>query len=128
MKKALAPLKGENFDALIMGCTHYPLISHFIQEVVGPDVKLINSAEEAASELSAVLSHRSMLANGGDVIRNHHRFFTSGSRSLFNSIARDWLSIHVEAEICEFRTNGIKKTWTNFFGQIMYKIPLGSYT
>lgn len=98
VKNALLPLAGEEFDTLILGCTHYPLISHFIQDVVGPQVKLISSAEEAASELSAVLSHRGMLANGNDEINNHHRFFTSGDPELFNSIARNWLGIPVESK------------------------------
>jgi glutamate racemase len=95
VREALHPLKGETFDTLILGCTHYPLIAHFIQEVVGPGVKLISSAEEAARELSAVLSFRRMLANGGDVVNPQHRFFASGNPELFMSIAEEWLGINV---------------------------------
>lgn len=101
VKDALLPFAGEDFDTLILGCTHYPLISHFIQDVLGPQVKLISSAEEAASELSAVLSHRAMLANGGDLVNNHHRFFTSGNPELFNSIASKWLGIPLESEFVD---------------------------
>jgi glutamate racemase len=97
VREALTPLQGQAFDTLILGCTHYPLIAHFIQEVVGPDVKLINSAEESARELSAVLSYRRMLANGGDIVNPQHRFFASGNQELFTSIAREWLGIQVDA-------------------------------
>jgi glutamate racemase len=97
VREALAPLAGHDFDTLILGCTHYPLISHFIQEVVGPDVRLISSAEEAARELSAILAYRNMLANGGDVVHTTHHFYTSGDRQLFSAIAQDWLGVQVEA-------------------------------
>ncbi|MBN6186575.1 glutamate racemase [Aneurinibacillus sp. BA2021] len=95
VREALRPLADKTFDTLILGCTHYPLIAHFIQEVIGPEVKLINSAEEAARELSAVLSFRRMLANGGDVVNPAHRFFASGNPELFLSIAEEWLHINV---------------------------------
>ncbi|WP_047150583.1 glutamate racemase [Aneurinibacillus tyrosinisolvens] len=98
VQEALEPLRGHTFDTLILGCTHYPLISHFIQQVVGPEVTLISSAEEAARELSAVLSYRRMLANGGEIINTKHRFFASGNKQLFISIAEEWLGIKVEAE------------------------------
>ncbi|WP_027414846.1 glutamate racemase [Aneurinibacillus terranovensis] len=97
VREALLPLLKQRFDTLILGCTHYPLIAHFIQEAVGPDVRLISSAEEAARELSAVLSYRQMLANGGDVIHTTHHFYTSGDRALFASIAEEWLGIKVGA-------------------------------
>ncbi|AMA72073.1 MULTISPECIES: glutamate racemase [Aneurinibacillus] len=97
VRETLRPLQDKVFDALILGCTHYPLIAHFIQETVGPGVTLISSAEEAARELSAVLSHRKMLANGGDIVNPKHRFFTSGNPELFMSIAEEWLNIRVQA-------------------------------
>ncbi|WCK53685.1 glutamate racemase [Aneurinibacillus sp. Ricciae_BoGa-3] len=98
VREALAPLAGEEFDTLILGCTHYPLISHFIQETVGPDVRLISSAEEAARELSVVLAYRNLLANGGDVVDTTHHFYTSGDRELFSEIAQQWLGVEVAAE------------------------------
>lgn len=97
VREALRPLMSGTFDTLILGCTHYPLIAHFIQEVVGNGVKLISSAEEAARELSAVLSFRRMLANGGDTVNPEHRFFASGNSELFMSIAEEWLHIKVWA-------------------------------
>ncbi|WP_096463941.1 glutamate racemase [Aneurinibacillus soli] len=98
VREALAPLAGEDFDTLILGCTHYPLIAPFIQEVVGEGITLISSAEEAARELSTVLWHRRMLANGGDVVNPMHQFFTSGNSELFMSIAEEWLNIKVQAK------------------------------
>ena len=44
----LAPLKGAGIDTLILGCTHYPLMSAAIQYVMGRDVTLVSSAAETA--------------------------------------------------------------------------------
>ncbi|MBN2328434.1 MAG: glutamate racemase [Candidatus Omnitrophica bacterium] len=58
----LADLTRENLDVLIMGCTHYPLISHVIQQAVGEQVQLVSSAEEAAKETLQILSQSNLLA------------------------------------------------------------------
>lgn len=55
----LAPLLGKGIDTLILGCTHYPLLRGVIQEVMGPDVTLVDSAAPTADEL------KRRLAEGG---------------------------------------------------------------
>ncbi len=54
----LDPLKREHIDTLVLGCTHFPLLSAAIQQVVGPKVRLISSAEETAREVADTLSAR----------------------------------------------------------------------
>lgn len=51
----LDELKQKNLDAVILGCTHYPLLKKTIQKALGPDVILINSARNAALHLSELL-------------------------------------------------------------------------
>lgn len=51
----LLPLKEEGIDTLILGCTHYPLLSGVIQYVLGGDVVLVSSAEPTANEVYARL-------------------------------------------------------------------------
>ena len=51
----LAPLKAAEVDTLVLGCTHYPLMSAAIQYVMGPDVRLVSSAEETASDVYGTL-------------------------------------------------------------------------
>ena len=57
----LNPLKEKQIDTLILGCTHYPLLQEMIQSVMGGDVVLINSAEEAAREVKNVLERHNGL-------------------------------------------------------------------
>jgi glutamate racemase len=47
----LAPIRAADVDTLVLGCTHYPLMSAAIQYVMGPDVTLVSSAEETASDV-----------------------------------------------------------------------------
>lgn len=47
----LEPIRRAGVDTLILGCTHYPLMSAAIQYVMGPDVTLVSSAEETANDV-----------------------------------------------------------------------------
>ena len=51
----LGPLVDEGIDTLILGCTHYPLLSGLLQLELGPDVVLVSSAEETAKDVYATL-------------------------------------------------------------------------
>lgn len=54
----LAPLQAAGVDTLVLGCTHYPLLSGVIQLAVGDNVTLVSSAEEAAKDtLRALAEH-----------------------------------------------------------------------
>lgn len=70
-KRYLAPLQQEGVDSLILGCTHYPLLKGAIQEVMGPDVTLIDSAEATAREVQALLSTRGLLRQSQAPGRRH---------------------------------------------------------
>src|SRR5688500_3266249 len=57
-REYLAPLVAEDIDALILGCTHYPLLTGVLHYVMGHDVTLISSAEETAKDVFAELAAR----------------------------------------------------------------------
>lgn len=61
-REYLQPMKEEGVDTLILGCTHYPLLKEIIGQVMGPEVTLINTGEEAAWELKRQLQSRELLA------------------------------------------------------------------
>ncbi|MDE6836820.1 MAG: glutamate racemase [Acutalibacter sp.] len=64
-ERYLAPLREAGVDVLILGCTHYPLISAIIRRVMGPDTVLIDSGREAALALGEYLKDRDMLCAPG---------------------------------------------------------------
>lgn len=55
-REYLAPLLEEGVDTLVLGCTHYPLLKETLQEVVGPGVQLVDSAQETAKAVAKRLS------------------------------------------------------------------------
>lgn len=92
----LDPLVRDNIDSLILGCTHYPLMADLIQEVVGPSIKLINSAEEIAAEVETILNNSGM-ANPLEYEEPRLRFFVSGSPEPFEEVGSKLLQREIKA-------------------------------
>jgi len=92
----LDSLVAENIDALILGCTHYPLMANLIQEVVGPAVRLINSAEEIAAEVKDILTARDLLTPL-NTSEPRYRFFVSGNPQSFEEVGSKLLNCRIKA-------------------------------
>lgn len=60
-ERYLQPLKEKGIDVLVLGCTHYPLLKNVINRVMGPGIRLIDSARETAREALAVLADSKLL-------------------------------------------------------------------
>jgi glutamate racemase len=80
----LDPLKRNGVDTLVLGCTHYPLLSAAIQQVVGPRVRLISSAAETAREVAETLERRGHLTPGG--AKPTFSFATTGDPAEFERL------------------------------------------
>jgi glutamate racemase len=92
VQETLMPiLKDPQMDTLILGCTHYPILRDVIQKVVGPSLKLIDSAEETAREVSTILFHKEMLRT--DLEDPSHQFFTTGSHKMMERVVTNWLGL-----------------------------------
>jgi len=66
----LSPLLDQGIDVLILGCTHYPLLSETIREVVGENVAVVDSAEATAESVAAELSEKTLtsgISGGADL-------------------------------------------------------------
>ncbi|MFA5867467.1 MAG: glutamate racemase [Actinomycetota bacterium] len=85
----LASLKKSRVDTVILGCTHYPLLTEVIQKVMGPDVKLISSATETATEVEENLTRRGYLAENKDGAT--HRFIVSGDTTSVHDLVKRFL-------------------------------------
>jgi glutamate racemase len=71
----LKELREANVDTLVLGCTHYPLLKKIIADVMGPEVILVDSAEETARTVATILQENNLLrppAENG----NHHYYVT----------------------------------------------------
>jgi len=77
----LDPLKRSGVDTLVLGCTHFPMLSTAIGQVMGSGVEIISSAAETAREVADTLGRRGQLVDGNHQV--HHRFATTGDPTEF---------------------------------------------
>ena len=89
----LNELKKNNIDALILGCTHYPLIKGTIQKVMGKSVKLIDSGEAVAIFLKNFLKKKKILAKNKNPF--YHYYLTDFPQR-FKKIAERFLGERIE--------------------------------
>lgn len=75
-REYLEPLRRCDIDALVLGCTHFPLLKALIGGVVGRDVTLISSGKETARDVASILAQRGELAQPGHDPR--YEFYTTG--------------------------------------------------
>lgn len=90
VKKQLQPMIDQQVDTLILGCTHFPIISDIIQITMGDGVTLIDSGKETISEVSYILSYENIEASNEENDTSY-QFFTTGSAQMFDEIAAEWL-------------------------------------
>ena len=86
----LDPLTKADVDTLVLGCTHYPLLTGVLSYVMGEGVTLVSSAEETAKDV-----YRTLVAN--DLLRDpalpepEHRFMATGDPAAFERLGRRFL-------------------------------------
>lgn len=106
VSRYLHELKEYDIDALILGCTHYPLLRRIIGREMGENVKLVNPAYETAKSLKALLAEKNLLNTVGiDEKEATYDYFVSDGVEKFISFADDVLSCHVEgAEVVDIES------------------------
>lgn len=87
----LAPLREQGIGALVLGCTHYPLLRPLLQRVMGPGVALIDSAGETASAVADVLADHNLLAGTIPEKPPTHRFAVSDDPERFRTVGARFL-------------------------------------
>ena len=83
-REYLAPLTAAGIGALVLGCTHYPLLKPLLQRVLGPDVRLIDSGEETARVVVSSIRDRGLEAPAGGPAT--HRFVVSDDEARFRQV------------------------------------------
>jgi glutamate racemase len=92
----LASLKRSGIDTLILGCTHYPLLKKAIRKFMGRGVRLVDSAEETANEVSLLLAERSLQRERG---KGSAGFFVTDVPDRFIKVGRRFLGEKVDSAV-----------------------------
>ncbi|MBA4396929.1 MAG: glutamate racemase [Syntrophus sp. (in: bacteria)] len=85
----LKPILAEHIDTLVLGCTHYPLLKPLFQQLMGPEILLVDSAE-AMSSITAELLAQEKLLNSARIPPNY-RFFVTDVPYRFQTIGERFL-------------------------------------
>jgi glutamate racemase len=90
----LQELKEAHIDTVVLGCTHFPLLSGAIGYTLGPEVAIVSSADETARDLFQVLVSRDLLReeNSPPPV---HEFLATGNTELFAPLAKRFLGPEV---------------------------------
>ncbi len=75
VREVVEPLHGRVIDTVVLGCTHFPLLVGPIRHELGPEVRVVSSAEETTRELIDILQRREQLAEADALPQ--HRFATT---------------------------------------------------
>jgi glutamate racemase len=93
-REYLAPVMDAKVDTLVLGCTHYPLLTGVISYVMGEGVTLVSSAEETAKDLYRTLVENGLLRTQSTTPATH-KFLATGDAKAFETLARRFLGPEV---------------------------------
>jgi glutamate racemase len=93
-REYLAPVMDAKVDTLVLGCTHYPLLTGVISYVMGEGVTLVSSAEETAKDLYRTLVQNGLL-RAQSATPATHKFLATGDAKAFEALARRFLGPEV---------------------------------
>ena len=79
-----APLLARGADTIVLGCTHYPFLRPLIQDIVGPEVVLIDTGAAVAQQLRRVLGSQGLMTD--DVTPGRERFWTTGDAQIAQGV------------------------------------------
>jgi glutamate racemase len=91
VRDVCAPLRAADVDTVVLGCTHYPLISPMLQRMLGPGVSLISSGAALARQVEHALSTRELSnprSGEGD-----YRFLCTGDVRSFRELGTRFLQM-----------------------------------
>lgn len=83
VKEYLHPLKGKGIDTILLGCTHYPFLSKLIQEEMGNNIAIVDSASTCAEQVAAILQEKSLLSTA---LQGEHRYYSSDDPEKFRAL------------------------------------------
>ena len=92
----LGPLQRTDVDTLVLGCTHYPLLTGVLQLVMGENVNLVSSAEETAKDVYRQLTEADLLAEPG-IEPAAHEFLATGDPAAFARLGRRFLGPEINS-------------------------------
>ena len=83
----LESMRSTDIDAMILGCTHYPLLRSRIREYMGDKIQIVNPAYETAMDLKRLLKEQGMANDGATPQHSRYSFYVSDAAEKFRRFA-----------------------------------------
>lgn len=81
VKEYLRCLQDQQIDTILLGCTHYPLLKTLIEEELGPDIAIVDSASTCAEKVAAILDDYQIASSSSDV---SYQYYVSDDPNKFS--------------------------------------------
>ena len=93
-QKYLSRLRIDDMDTLVLGCTHYPLLTKTIQQTIGERVTLVDSAKATARVVEEILTELHQAANAEDL--PIHEYLVSDDPNKFRTVGESFLGRYID--------------------------------
>jgi glutamate racemase len=100
LEKALYPMLSQGIDTVVLGCTHYPFVIPIIQDILGPEVRVIDPAPAIARQVGRLLDQRKLHALLG--MAGKVRILTTGDPLRLEELIHELLGEEAEIEHVEW--------------------------
>jgi glutamate racemase len=86
-------------DTLVLGCTHYPLVSHTLQALVGPAVTLVETGEAVARQTRKLLEAAVVYGEAPSAVAGRVRLISTGREQPLQAAAVHWLQLNERVDL-----------------------------
>lgn len=97
LKSYILPLIEKNIDTLILGCTHYPLVSDIIKNLFGTDLNIINPGKETAISVKKFLKEKQWISD----TPSSDKYYVSSDKESFINSAEMFLGTNISSQVYE---------------------------
>ena len=94
LQEYLRPLKANPVDTLLLGCTHFPLVTEQIRKEVGPSVRIVDPAISCAEAVKITLVEKNLL--NPEQTTPQYQFFVSDNPKKFQLLGKNFLNYPLE--------------------------------
>jgi glutamate racemase len=105
LEQALYPMLDQGIDTVVLGCTHYPFVIPIIQDILGPDVRVIDPAPAIARQVGRLLAQRKLHAPQGSM--GKVRILTTGDPIRLEELINELLGEDTEIEHLDWGNGGL---------------------
>lgn len=87
LKNYLKPMLKHNIDHLVLGCTHYPYLIPQIKDIIGSNIKIIDSGQAVAIQTKSVLK-KSNLLNSNKISTSSYQFYSNVEKCVLEQVLK----------------------------------------